>query len=108
MFNTVRGTISGGNHPVLWRIFRTAQGYHQYCGEISSVLWRMFRTTEAIPTVLLRDTISAVEDIQCCGRIAPVVRGNIISTVRGSIQFIGGCSVLWRETTSTMEVINTE
>ncbi len=41
---------------VMWRVFSTVEGCHQYCGGFS-VLW-----SDAISTV--RDTISIVGDIQ--------------------------------------------
>ncbi len=63
---------------VMWRIFSTVEGYHQYYREFS-VLW-----SDAISTV--RDTISIVEDIQYCGEYHQHCEGIPSAVWRDTIQ----------------------
>ncbi len=47
------------------------------------------------------DNISIVEDVQYCRGI-PSGLWRMLSIIEGCYQYCGGCSILWRDTISTM------
>ncbi len=57
------------NVLVMWRMFSTMEGNHQYCREIPSVLLRNAIQYCGGCSVLWRGTVSTVEDVHCCGGI---------------------------------------
>ncbi len=85
-----RERLFNRGYSVMWGMFGTVWGYqHQYCGRIPL-------------SVLLGGIIGTLEYVQYCERI-PSVLWRIFSNLEWYHLSCGGCSVLWKDTISTVE-----